>query len=97
MPRALLEVNPTLPPAQKVVGPSGVIVGVAVEVTLTVRVAVAVALPLFVTVNVKVELIAVQLAATSAVTRPAASVLMLLNVTPVPINGVELTISVPAV
>jgi hypothetical protein len=29
LPLALLEVNVTVPPAQKVVGPSGVIVGVA--------------------------------------------------------------------
>ncbi len=37
MPLALLEVNVTLPPVQKVVGPSGVIVGVAgVGFTVTV-------------------------------------------------------------
>ena len=35
MPVAAFEVRVTLPPAQNVVGPPGVIVGVAVELTLT--------------------------------------------------------------
>ncbi len=96
MPLALLDVSVTLPPVQNVVGPPGVIVGVAVDVTLTVNVAVAVALALFVTVSVNVEFVAVQLAATSAVTLPATSMLMLLMVTPVPVNGAALTDSVLA-
>ncbi len=39
-PVALLEVSVTLPPAQKVVGPPGVMVGVGVALTLTTSVAV---------------------------------------------------------
>ena len=40
LPEALLEVNVTLPPVQKVVGPPGVIVGVA-GIGLTVTVVIA--------------------------------------------------------
>jgi hypothetical protein len=89
-------VRVTLPPVQKVVGPPVVIVGVAVDVTLTVKVSVAVAAELFVTVSVKVEVVARQFAATFAVTLPAASTLMPLMVTPVPVKGVALTLSVLA-
>jgi hypothetical protein len=73
-----------------------VIVGIARGVTFTVKVAVAVAAELFVTVSVKVELVATQFAATFAVTLPAASTLMLLMVTPVPVKGVAVTTSVLA-
>ena len=93
---ALLEVSVTLPPVQKVVGPPGVIVGVAVAVTLTVKVSVAVAAELFVTVSVNVELVAKQFAARFAVTLPAASTLMPVIVTPVPVKGVALTLRVLA-
>jgi hypothetical protein len=96
LPLALLEVRVTLPPVQKEVGPPGVIVGVAVAVTLTVKVSVAVANELFVTVSVNVELVATQFAATFAVTLPATSILMLLMLTPVPVNGVAVTFSVLA-
>src|SRR5260221_9807873 len=92
----LLEVNFTRPPAKKVVGPPVVIVGVALAVTLTVKVPVAVPPPLFFRVSVNVALVAPQLAAISAVTLPATSMLKLLMVTPAPVNGVEVTVSVLA-
>ena len=64
--------------------------------TLTVKVAEAVALLLSVTVSVKAELVAVQEAATSAMTLPEASMAMLLTVTPEPPIGVALTTNVLA-
>jgi len=94
LPLELLELRVTLPPLQKVVGPPGVIVGVAGAVTLTVKVSVAVAAELFATVSVNVEVVARQFAATFAVTLPAASTLMPLIDTPVPVKGVTLTFSV---
>ena len=60
----------------------------------TVKVAVAIFMPASVTLSVKVELVAVQEAATSAVTWPAALTAMLLMVTPVPVSGVAVTIKV---
>ena len=94
MPLALLDVRVTLPPVQKVVGPPGVIVGTTLGVTLIVKVSVAVAFELFVTVRLNVELVAKQLAATFAVTLPATSILMLLMVTPLPVKGEAVTLSV---
>ena len=67
--------------------------GAVFAVTLTVNVADADALILSVTVSVKVELVAVQEAATLAVTLPAPSIVMLLSVTPVPVNGVKVKLS----
>src|SRR6476620_12396560 len=95
-PPALLDVRVTLPPAQKVVGPPGVIVGGVLGVTLTVKVSVAVAAELFVTVRLNVDLVATQFAGTSAVTLPATSTFMLLMVTPLPVKGEAVTFSVLA-
>src|SRR6185369_13156882 len=94
LPLVLLDVSVTLPPAQNVVGPPGVIVGVSIAVTLSVNVVVAVAPAEFVTVRVKVELVARQVAPTLAVTLPAASMPMLSTVKPVPAKGVAVTVNV---
>jgi hypothetical protein len=64
-------------------------------VTLTVRVVEAVAPPPSVTLRVNVEFVAEQSAATFAVTLPVASTAMLLTVTPLPVRGVAVTVSLP--
>src|ERR1051325_1364897 len=69
-----LMVAPSWPEsANLMILPGQVIVGGVLGVTLTVKVSVAVAFWLSVTVNLNVELVAVQLAATLAVTLPDAS------------------------
>ena len=66
--------------------------GVTSGVTVTLSVAELLPPSLSVTRSVKLELVAVQLAATSAVTLPFAAMLMLDTVTPEPVNGVAVTL-----